>query len=268
MKRWAAVTIALYGLTLLALTIPGFFAASASYEKATGWTVSGSLADARQIFGEWGYWLWFGLLLITQALLLLVPVRQAERRLPSRRALATPVIVGSFLLANLLFAGAFALLAAVFGDKFSVAFELPAEVAIQAVQKAPPVGTVLASMGIAPANQEEFFCITTALAYLLILWIAWGLVFLHYARSDQPDDLTRRATRWLLRGSILDLLVAIPSHIIIRHRNDCCAPATSFWGIVTGISVMLMAFGPGVFFLFVRRARHARPNAHRPSGPP
>ena len=70
----------------------------------------------------------------------------------------------------------------------------------------------------------------------------------------------KRATRWLLRGSILELLVAVPSHVIVRRRDDCCAPAGTFWGIATGISVMLLCFGPGVFFLFVERCRRLKPN--------
>jgi hypothetical protein len=60
---------------------------------------------------------------------------------------------------------------------------------------------------------------------------------------------------WLLRGSILELLIAVPSHIVARRRGDCCAPLLSFWGIATGVTVMLLAFGPGVFFLLVERVR-------------
>jgi hypothetical protein len=83
----------------------------------------------------------------------------------------------------------------------------------------------------------------------------WALVFRRFLVSDEPEALMRRLTRWLIRGSILELLVAVPSHVATRHRHDCCAPAVSFWGIATGITVMLLAFGPGVFFLFVERVR-------------
>jgi hypothetical protein len=71
-------------------------------------------------------------------------------------------------------------------------------------------------------------------------------------------------TRWLLRGSILELLIAVPSHVLVRRRDDCCAPAGTFWGIATGISVMLLCFGPGIFFLFVARCRKLKP---RPTAP-
>jgi len=51
----------------------------------------------------------------------------------------------------------------------------------------------------------------------------------------------------------------VPSHVIVRRRDDCCAPAGTFWGIATGISVMLLCFGPGVFFLFVERFQRLKP---------
>ena len=65
--------------------------------------------------------------------------------------------------------------------------------------------------------------------------------------------------RWLMRGSVLQLLVAVPSHVMVRDRGDCCAPLGAFWGITTGLSVMLFCFGPGVFFLFADRFSRLRP---------
>ena len=61
-----------------------------------------------------------------------------------------------------------------------------------------------------------------------------------------------------------NLLVAVPSHVIVRRRDDCCAPAGTFWGIATGISIMLLCFGPGVFFLFVERFQRLKPKDASP----
>ena len=97
---------------------------------------------------------------------------------------------------------------------------------------------------------------------VLIFWLIWTVVFWRFAKSDDPSSLLKRLTRWLLRGSILELLVAVPSHVIVRRRDDCCAPAGTFWGIATGISVMLLCFGPGVFFLFVERFQRLQPKSH------
>ena len=96
---------------------------------------------------------------------------------------------------------------------------------------------------------------------MLVFWSVWAIIFRRATKSDEPDALLKRITRWLLRGSILELLVAVPSHIIVRRREDCCAPAGTFWGIATGVSIMLLCFGPGVFFLFVERFKRLQPKA-------
>jgi hypothetical protein len=45
------------------------------------------------------------------------------------------------------------------------------------------------------------------------------------------------------------------------RRGDCCTPLGTFWGINTGISVMLPCFEPGVFFLFVERFERLKPKS-------
>jgi hypothetical protein len=72
-------------------------------------------------------------------------------------------------------------------------------------------------------------------------------------------DVVSRQCRYLLRGSILELLVAVPTHIVARYRNYCCAGFLTFVGIAFGVSVMLFSFGPGVFFLFVQRWKRLHP---------
>ena len=65
--------------------------------------------------------------------------------------------------------------------------------------------------------------------------------------------------RFLWTGSILALLIAIPTHIVARHRDYCCAGYLTFIGLTCGISVMLFAFGPAVYFLFVERWKRLHP---------
>jgi hypothetical protein len=103
---------------------------------------------------------------------------------------------------------------------------------------------------------------------LLAFWLIWAIIFRNFARADDPDSLLKCSTRWLLRGSILELLVAVPSHIFVRRRDDCCAPAGTFWGIATGISVMLLRFGPGVFFLFIERFERLKPKSNDQNSAP
>jgi hypothetical protein len=95
-----------------------------------------------------------------------------------------------------------------------------------------------------------------------ISWLAWGVIFYRSYSNEDASLFTSTITRWLLRGSILELLVAIPSHIISRQRNECCAPPLTLFGIVAGLSVALMSFGPGVFFLFVKRIKNKKVKQH------
>jgi hypothetical protein len=216
------------------------------------------------LFKTWGFWLWLGVLLTAQALLLLVPVDVAERRPTRRRRLLVPVVTASFLLANLFLAGVFAILSAAMGDKASVVVEAPAQFTGKIIERIPALSAALANFGLAPGG--DWLMVPQLIGMVICFWLLWGCIFHHFAKADEAETLVQRTTRWLLRGSILELLVAVPSHIIVRQREDCCAPIASFWGIVTGISVMLLSFGPGVFFLFAARMRSRQPRP--PDAPP
>jgi hypothetical protein len=172
--------------------------------------------------------------------LLLLPINIAQKRLPARRPLQTPILVTAFFLANLCFAGILSILCAAFKEDGIYPF------------------AVLAGNTVNPTSGDF---IIGGIITLLIFWAVWAVIFRRYAKSDEPDALLKRSTRWLLRGSILELLVAVPSHVIIRRREDCCAPIGTFWGIATGISVMLLCFGPGVFFLFAERFERLKPKS-------
>jgi hypothetical protein len=245
MKRWAVLTVFLYALALVLLTLPADLIAFGNWGKNDSHV---GLHEAIQSFYlSWGYWLWLAIMVAGQALLLLLPINIAERRLPARRPLKVPVIVTVFFLANLCFAGIFSILCAIFTDgAFGIFDLLPhfffniANIANQITS--PYTATI-------PGWQSNLNMILT----LLVFWLVWAIIFRRATKSDEPNALVKRATRWLLRGSILELLIAVPSHVIVRRRDDCCAPAGTFWGIATGISVMLFCFGPGVFFLFVER---------------
>jgi len=229
MKRWAAVTVLLYALALILLTAPVIFLAVGSWWgfHQPGKANSGiSVTDAFALFGTWGYWLWLGVMVLGQILLLLVPVDVSKRRLTSRRKLLVPIITSAFLFANLVFAGFMSVACAIAGDK---------------------------GFAVLDVFGNWYFLIIVG------LWAVWGVVFYRMSKANEPQDAAARLIRWLMRGSVLELLVAVPSHVIIRNRDNCCAPAASFWGIATGLSVMLICYGPGVFFLFAERAARKRP---------
>jgi hypothetical protein len=251
MKRWAVLTVLLYALALLLLTTPVMLTAFGNW----GFYDHGlTLKNASHVYRHLGYWLWLAVLIAGQASLLLVPINIAERRLPARRPLEVPILVTGFFLANLLFAGLLAVFCAAFKEEGFGIFS---------------VLTLFKANEVAPSNLNT---LVGMIVTIFVFWFIWAMIFQKSAKSDNPDALLKRSTRWLLRGSILELLVAVPSHIIVRRRDDCCAPAGTFWGIATGISVMLLCFGPGVFFLFVERFERLKPKppsddkASAPSG--
>src|SRR5450755_3781497 len=102
MKRWAFLTVLLYAVALALLTLPVILLAFGHWGKNND---SKGFHDTLEFYQNWAYWIWLAVLMAGQALLLLLPIRIAERRLPARRPLRTPVIVTAFFLANLCLAG-------------------------------------------------------------------------------------------------------------------------------------------------------------------
>ena len=262
MKRWAIVTVVLYGLLLFLLSVPLlmlFALEKTGPENAWRWSIGP--ADALEVFRTWWFWITLGVFALAQGTMLIVPVATAEHRPKARRRLLVPVVTAGFLLANLFFVGLFAVLVAAMGEEgASKVIEWPGDLTARTAGQLPAVSSIITQLGFTP--NANFFSAVHLIGLVLLFWMLWGLIFHHFAKSDAPATLTQRATRWLLRGSILELLIAVPSHIIVRNRNDCCAPFVTFWGIVTGISVSLLTFGPGVFFLLVARMRKLRPKAN------
>ena len=232
MKRWAVITVALYAATLLLLTVPVLVA-------CFGWGKDGAefvrdiLCEAKKM----PFWCYAGIAVgisaLAQALLLLVPVALGERRPRSRRNLMVPVVTAAFLFAVVCVSGVTALGCGIWGDREKLS---------------------------ALYGDTGNLILCAFVTYMVVTWTVWFFVFRRFADVDNPEALTPRLMRWLLRGSILELLIAVPSHVISRNRQDCCAPIGTFWGIATGITVMLLSFGPGVLYLFAARMRRLQPN--------
>ena len=85
----------------------------------------------------------------------------------------------------------------------------------------------------------------------LVFWGVWTLIFRRF--YGKRDEQAMPLFRWLYGGSVLELLIVVPSHVLVRSRGDCSAPILSAYGIATGLAVMLLAFGPGVIYLYLRQ---------------
>ncbi len=217
MKQWAWLVAILYGVILLALTLPAILLAFAPKVH---------VSEAASIFVNLPYWLWLAVMVLGQVALLAVPVRFASRRPITRGALWPTVLAGGLMAGGLMFGAACSILETIFGEHGAGAW---------------PWLTIIAG---------------------LFTWAIWAAVFFRLNRSLESTDWLSRQCRLLLKGSILELLIAVPAHIVARSRDYCCAGFMTFIGLTMGVSVMLFSFGPAVFFLYADRWKKLHPKAN------
>ncbi len=174
-----------------------------------------------ELYAECWYWIPVGIVALSQFLFLRVPVRLTVGRPVSRASIWLPVIVSGFWFGCL------------------------------------TLGGVVAVIEFLKYQHSDWPLLATSIA--VISWIVWAIVFFRISRAKDPKDIITQQSRWLLRGSILELLIAVPSHIVARGRADCCAGILTFFGITMGLSVMLLSFGPAVFLLYYARWKRLHP---------
>lgn len=262
MRKWCVITVLLYVLLLVALTFP------VAYIGTLDWSItpSGTLVpktdhslDIFELFSEPGYYVWLGVMGLCQLLLLLVPLDTVQERPVARRKLWVPVVTGSFLFANLVFAGICCLLFAHYGDEGLEKLLFWANFGTPVNELSPVASQTQKFLGISLSESDRH--VLCSLCILLFLWLVWGWIFHRVSRNHDAPTTMKKIFHWLHQGSILEFLVALPSHIIVRERNECCAPVGTFWGIAAGLSIMFLCYGPGVLFLFAARFRRLQPKA-------
>ncbi len=229
MKRWALLTVGLYMLLLIALAGPVACLCFVDeptrlvdiHEDVYGAAFSKVVQNAPD---KWDYllvspWMWATVMGLAQAALLVVPVRVASRKPVTTRWLVWPLLAALAML--LLMTGMMLLV----------------------------VSETLANT----SGFKDTPLPVSAIIGVCAVWSVWAFIFGFYTVRGGRANFMTRLVRSLIAGSILELLVAVPAHVLARTRGYCCAGFGTFWGIAAGISVMLFAFGPAVFVLFARR---------------
>jgi hypothetical protein len=89
----------------------------------------------------------------------------------------------------------------------------------------------------------------------VVVWIGWSIVFILIMRDGDPTSLGMKLHRILIGGSFLELVVAVPSHLIVRQRSECCAGVLTGMGICIGVVIAIVSFGPAVFLLYFQRCK-------------
>ena len=186
--------------------------------------------DMAQAYLALPYWLWLGVMVLGQAALLVVPVQVASRRPVARRSLLWPVVTAGLMMGGLATGAMYSLREFAMRDK---------------------------------AFDGWFWW--AAIVSAVVIWCVWAVLFYRSSRTAAPADVVTRQCRLMLKGSILELLIAVPTHIVARSRDYCCAGVMTFIGLTLGISVMLFSFGPAVFFLYVERWRRLHPETAKES---
>ena len=153
MKRWAFVTVFLYGLLLLLLTVPVI--------KVSFIGENLGLEEIYETYHMWWYWAWLGIMILSQALLLIIPVDLSQRKLVSRRKLLVPVITSGFFMALILLTGILNVCVAIGGDD-GIGFLFPVDT--------DTGGLIL------------------LIIYILSVWIFWSIMFSKFRRGDEEGS--------------------------------------------------------------------------------
>lgn len=88
-----------------------------------------------------------------------------------------------------------------------------------------------------------------------ISWILWTVIFYLRLKGTDPDSATGKLLKWVLLGSVIEMVVLLPMHIITSSRGYCFAGLATAVALMAGLSIALWTFGPGIFLLFVRHYR-------------
>jgi hypothetical protein len=218
MRGWGIVLTVLYAVIVVGILIPwALYLSGAAGNGGLSYFLHG-LVD---VYAETLVWVFTSMVIAGQALLLFLSVDISEKRLKPQTHIWVSCAVASAPAGLLAYAAVLCMGVGIHGDKFLNAHEAA-------------IGTR-----------------TKVLIGVGILWAIWGVVFYLYLRNK--SDVVRRIMTWLLRGSVLELLVAVPCHVLVRRKDQCCAPMVTSFGIVTGIAIMLLSFGPSVLFLYKKR---------------
>ena len=226
MRKWGIVIATFYALILLGLIVPGtIFIVGGEFAK---W--SGLIGMVKDSYTDWAFWILVGAILGGQILLLFLSVDTSFQRLKPRAHILVSCAAASVLTALLTSAVAWSIGVVVGGDDFLGFFD---------------------KLGRGFLRDDDLNALVWVLAFWGAAWLLWAILFYFYFRNSSPT--VTRLISWLLKGSVLELLIVVPCHVIVRRRHDCSAPLATGFGIATGLAVMLLAFGPSVLFLYKKR---------------
>ena len=173
MKRWAFLTVLLYGVMMALLAMPMMLVTGLEYSSHTHqWTLTKELHESLEVYHEWMFWLWLVVMLAGQALLLLVPLDLARERPVSRRKLRVPVVTAGFLLGLTGLTGLLSLLCLCFGDGGVAVIWWSGERSEQIVKAIPALQQMFLNAGFQP--NDNFFAVLTIIGLIAAKKLSLG----------------------------------------------------------------------------------------------
>jgi len=94
-------------------------------------------------------------------------------------------------------------------------------------------------------------------AVMAVMWLGWSFVFWTYYGSMERYSAMQKIFRWLLAGTVLELVIAGPAHalIVAERGGECYCQRGTWTGVAFGATAALWLFGPGAFLLFLREKK-------------
>ncbi len=89
---------------------------------------------------------------------------------------------------------------------------------------------------------------------IIVLSVIWTIFAVAGILINIKKDLNIIYKNYLitvLSGSLLELLLTIPLHLIIVKRGKCLAGLTSIFGVIGGFIVLIFIMGPAIFLFLI-----------------
>jgi hypothetical protein len=90
------------------------------------------------------------------------------------------------------------------------------------------------------------------LMFFFVLWWLWSIPLVLIALS-RPEGFGRQLYRYLVGGTVLELLITIPIDVYVRRRTQCYCAEGTFFALSIGMSAAAALTGPALVFLMVAR---------------
>ena len=178
MKKWGLLVTSYYLVVVLAMFWPLFWNLWYAVYDNHQFTWDNYVRHLRDAYSEWTFALPVAVVFTGQILLLFVSVDASNRRLKPRASLALPAVLTGLFTAMIGFGACSSILVAIWGDKPFDWFD------------------------------QHHWLLYSYLLFWPLLWVVWSFVF--YFQTRNAENPVSRSLSWLLKGSILEFLIAVP----------------------------------------------------------